>query len=497
MFGIWQSHNDYLAFVHERKIHMDSSQRTRLDTTYAPFREKLRLLNLDEVGAFMQTLYSPTGRPAVNQPQIIRSFVLFFLFWAAGMCNGSLTAWVRKTKEDELVATLIGCTTDSPPALGSYYDLIDRLWHAPSSDWYSRSKTFPSNRNKSKPSGRLKKGEKAPESAHGIVKSLAKKLGNGLPLTPNHEKYLQDLFFIAAVIPSIKCGLISTEDLTLSGDGTCIHTHASAYGHTVHPCKFADTCKRGDYCPKHFSDPDADYGWDSDLGQYYYGYTLYHLSYHNCRYAVDLPLLLRYTSAKRHDSVNILFALDEFRRHEPGLHIHNLCLDSAHDNYPTYELLKINNTRAFIDLNKRRKDKAPIGNISFDTDGTPICQEGRRMYYWGYDSSKHAHKWRCPFAVRKEQAPCKCTESSYGRVVCTKLDEDLRLYPDVARSSKQFKEIYNNRTSCERVNKRILHDYHLEDMKIHFRSHYSFMTAIIGICIHLDARYKQLQMRAG
>jgi hypothetical protein len=31
----------------------------------------------------------------------------------------------------------------------------------------------------------------------------------------------------------------------------------------------------------------------------------------------------------------------------------------------------------------------------------------------------------------------------------------------------------------------------LHRMFIHTKEHYSFMTTMIGICIHLDARYKQ------
>lgn len=492
MFVTWQSHNDYLKFVHERKIHMDSSQRIRLQTTLAPMKEKLELLDLDGLGVYLKSIYPSIGRPAIKQAQIVRSLILFFQFCAAGKSSLSLTKWVQNTKEDELIATLIGCTTDSPPALGSYYDFIDRLWAAPQSTRYSRKQFLALNRIKSKPSQRLKKGEKAPESVKGLVGILARRLMAGKALTSNREKYLEDFFFITAVLPSIQCGIISTDGLTASGDGTAVHTHSSPYGHRPEQCHFKDDCKEC-FCFRHFSDPDADYGWDSDLGQYYFGYTLYHLDYHNADLAVDLPLLLRFTSAKRHDSVNVLFALDEFKRHEPGIHIQNLCLDSAHDNYPTYELLRSNHTRAFIDLNKRSKAPDPIEDITFDKNGSPRCKEDFRMVRFSYDRIKHAHKWRCPFAVRGIIPPCKCTDSDYGRTIYIKDDADFRLYPEVPRDSEEYKLVYNNRTASERINQRILNDYHLQQMRIHNRKHYSFFTMMIGICIHLDARYKQLK----
>ena len=42
----------------------------------------------------------------------------------------------------------------------------------------------------------------------------------------------------------------------------------------------------------------------------------------------------------------------------------------------------------------------------------------------------------------------------------------------------------------------ILNDYGLHRMFIHTKEHYSFMTTMIGICIHLDARYKQQMQTA-
>ncbi len=43
----------------------------------------------------------------------------------------SLTAWVEELGTDSLLAALIGSTPDSLPLLGSYFDLMDRLWTKP------------------------------------------------------------------------------------------------------------------------------------------------------------------------------------------------------------------------------------------------------------------------------------------------------------------------------------------------------------------------------
>lgn len=60
----WQSHQEYLNFLHETKVHLDSSHRTRLQLEFGHVRQKLRLLNLDPVMEYHSASYSPIGRPA-------------------------------------------------------------------------------------------------------------------------------------------------------------------------------------------------------------------------------------------------------------------------------------------------------------------------------------------------------------------------------------------------------------------------------------------------
>lgn len=81
----------------------------------------------------------------------------------------------------------------------------------------------------------------------------------------------------------------------------------------------------------------------------------------------------------------------------PALQPENMCLDSAMDNYPTYELLKKRGIRAFIDLNKKRgRPKTIPGDIKIDRDGTPLCKAGLRMVPNGSDTARGNLIWRCP-----------------------------------------------------------------------------------------------------
>ena len=122
----WQSHQDYLYFLRETKVHLDSSQRTRLQLEFGPVRDKLRLLDLDPVMDYLSAFYSPVGRPAKNQVQIIRSLILMVMLGFK-----SLTAWVRKLQADSLPAVLAGCSPGPLPPLGSYFDLWTGCGHSP------------------------------------------------------------------------------------------------------------------------------------------------------------------------------------------------------------------------------------------------------------------------------------------------------------------------------------------------------------------------------
>lgn len=492
MIQHWQTMHDYHCFLNNIKTTFDSSERGRLHSELWLPWQKLRLLNTDKAMEFLLPFYSSTGRPATNQPQILRSFILFFLLLSMGLTPASLTHWVGRLKQDRLLAALIGCSTQSLPPLGSYYDFMDRLWIASGTDLYRRDRLLPASWNSRKPDRPKGKGQKAPESRPKMTEVLGKRLLNGKDILFNFEARLQQFFYAVAVLPSIQCGLIPSENLTVSGDGTAVHTHANPRGHRRNN---SSSQEYDPAAPHHFSDPDATWGWDSDLDKYYYGYTLFQLSCYNQDLHVDLPLLLRFTSARRHDSVSFLVAFHECEKHMPALHIRDICLDSAMDNYPTYELMKDRHIRSFIDLNTNRgRPKSIPDSIQIDEDGTPICQAGLRMAPNGYDKSCGSFLWRCRFG-KDHCSKCEvnCTSSKYGRVIKTKPDWDIRLYTDVPRGTDAYKKIYNQRTATERINNRILNDYGLHQLFIHRKEHYSFMATMIGICLHLDARYKQAQ----
>ena len=492
MLKSWTSHADYQQFISDAVASLNDSQRKKL-ISYSDSIAKLTSLNLDPLAALLAPYYSHTGRPALHQPEIFRSFILML------DCRiYSIDLWVNTLMNDDILALLIGCKPDELPPLGSYYDFIDRLWlRHKKLDKSDRKHLyhFPKNKRPSKKPG---KGKKLPNRHPQIVMKMVSYALVDKELPFHYEKLLQEIFSLIAIVPSIDLGLIPTGNLTVAGDGTCVHSHCDALGTKVCDCR-----KNGIYdckCDRKFSDQDASYGWDSDLGAWYFGYTLYMLSTYNPIYHVDLPLHIRFLDAKRHDSVNAVVSLSEFRKLNPHIPIRNLCLDSANDNYPTYELCKGWDIIPFIDLNSNRgHPKSLPETMKFSKEGVPLCSAGLEMVYQGFCKGRSRHKWRCRAKCGLiDECPLDvpCSPSSYGRVVYTKPDWDIRLFPPVPRGSREWKDTYSSRTCSERVNNRVLNDYHLHDMGIRGKKRYSFITMMIGINIHLDARIKKAKMDA-
>ena len=84
MIKQWQTMKEYQCFLHNCKITFDSSERARLHSELWMPWQKLRLFDMDKAFDVLSASYSNTGRPASNQPQILRSFILFFLLISMG-----------------------------------------------------------------------------------------------------------------------------------------------------------------------------------------------------------------------------------------------------------------------------------------------------------------------------------------------------------------------------------------------------------------------------
>ncbi len=273
---LWQSHDEYRTIVTTVGRRLSRNNPKYSFDFYEDERQKLLNLNLDPLTEYIPAFYSESGRPAKHQAQILRSLILFVLLFNKTKARLSLTSWIRDVLPNSISLTvLIGCasTKDLPP-LGSYYDFMNRFWLAPR-DSYSRTALLPPGKNGKKPKKKIGSDGKLVEPQDPCTvttRDIVDNITHGIPASDNPEAALQMIFSILAVPPSVQLGLIDSENLTLSGDGTAVVSHSSPYGRHLSSC--AKDCPYRDGCARHYSDPDAGWGWDSDSKTWYFGHTL-------------------------------------------------------------------------------------------------------------------------------------------------------------------------------------------------------------------------------
>lgn len=467
LLGKWHTQAEYRAYV-AQELGMRWPVYAQGILSYQDAITKLWLLDLDALRWDLSLYYAYTGRPAENQPEILRSLVLM-----VECREDSIDSWVERLRQNDILAIICGFKPGKIPGVGTYYDFLERFWLAPKPN---KVKKF-----RRKPKKRLKAGEKLPPKHPEIVKKIVKRLQKGRKFESKPEKVLHRILAAAVVIPSAKMGLLGDpKKLSISGDGSLYVTGGSHYGKKICNCKAKCNCKR------RFSDPEANWGWDSYRERWLFGYTAYELtaadSFH------DLPIYIGMGQASRHDSVLGLRALSEARDIYPDFVFARFIGDSAHDAYPWYELLHSFNIEAFIDLNDRKKNQLSLPGFTVDKNGIPICASGFLMVNWGYCASRRRTKWRCPYVCGKVQdCPQKCSPSRYGRVVYTKPEHDLRLFTKTPRNSKVWKKVYARRTASERTNKRQKIDYRLERTRARSKKRIFWRLTLGAINQHLDA----------
>lgn len=146
---------------------------------------------------YLPPFYSPEGRPAKNQAQILRSLILFTLLFNRTNAKTSLTASVRDVLPRSIsLACICGFPSleDLPP-LGSYYDLMNRLWIG-SRQPYARSALLPAGKNGKKPDKTIGSDGKLAEESYDIfsARHTVDLIRNASPASDNPEAALQEIF---------------------------------------------------------------------------------------------------------------------------------------------------------------------------------------------------------------------------------------------------------------------------------------------------------------
>jgi hypothetical protein len=340
MLGKWRGHADYQRFMVDI-VNREFKRNPNAVKQYETAVLKMHFLNLDSVYTDFLPLFSATGKPSNQQPEIFRSSVLMSHFKYA-----SLEDWIAYAKSSIIVCALVGITPDTFPGESTHRDFISRLWQLNSigklrrvtrkpQTKHGKDKLPEPERNR-RGNAAFSRSEKHEPKHPGVIKYLADKAMAGETFAKIPERLLQAIFAKVAVIPSAAMGLLGdTNKLIVSGDGTCVTSNAFACGKKVCGCN--DSCS----CPRKFADPEAKWGWDSYHERWFYGYTAYLLSVHNPNLKLDLPIYLKFVEAARNDGVTAVTALAHARHiYKGALTFDSFLGDSAHDNYATYTLLK-------------------------------------------------------------------------------------------------------------------------------------------------------------
>lgn len=476
MLPIFISHQAYQALLVSNVLDEYPNPYSLPKSTWTLMNQFYHLDLSDTYGIIIKQ-YSAQGPLARNPISLFRSYLLMIKTGET-----SITHWIDTLKLNPLYAFISGFEKEDLPGVGTFYDFFSRCWLSESNNFHAHERVPPRKR---VPKG-AHPGDKTPINKNSVSEKLFAFFEKhhikavspfGLIFELYHQQFLKR---------SHDEGLIDLEHLSIAGDGTPIVTSVRQRKRSL--CHCYSNGKNRCNCKRYFSQPDANIGWDSYRQQYFNGYHLYMFVASDS--ANDLPIFPMLHPASRHDLPSFIQSFYSLKAWLPEVSIHRILLDSAHDAMSVYKHCSKHKIVPFIDLNNRRynplkyKDSYTINNL-----GVPICKAGLPMVKDGTDRIKRRLKYRCPQYSKTRGCFCKnpCTNALYGRRVHLPTKDNPRLFCIPSRDSKKWRNIYKERTSVERSNKREKIDYKIEAGKHRSSKMWYCRLYAIMMLQHLDA----------
>lgn len=264
------SSTDYNNFIHSLPSEYSNLLSCKLiDPQYASAIFKMTHLDVDSISDLLPLSYSHTGRLAVKQMEILRSFVLMLHFKCV-----SIKQWCKSLTDKPVRAILIGCLPGDAPSASNHYNFISRLLGG-----FKYHSIYPPKRYGKPKDSKPKKNNKWEKNPPHITEQAFDFYLNSDYDNNRVEFLLQQIFDKIAVEFSVSHNLIDTSKLiSASGDGSAFHIHSSSRGHRVITCP---EDKDDLECLRRYSAPEANWGWDNDTEQYFFGYNIYTCCYYN------------------------------------------------------------------------------------------------------------------------------------------------------------------------------------------------------------------------
>ena len=471
----------------------------------------LIVLDLEPARPILEPLYSPDprGQKPYDPVRMLRALLLMVL-----LKYTSITKWAEALKANPRLARMAGFEPYDVPAAGTFYAFIDRLEdgeHQKSCEHRIKSSKLRKGKHLRNLASEKKQRQKDAKADAAAYDSITQKLKDDLiasqdqPRPDDITKRLEDILILCAIIPSAERGLLGNlESMTISGDGSALPTGASPNGKPACKCH-----ENGIYKCEHdryYSDPTANWGYDSYRDCYYFGHTLYqHVVSTNGH---DLPMQVSISQASETDFTLSMKSLDRLKKalKEHGLkwQIQNMVYDAGHDATGIYEYVMEDDIIPIIALNPRSGVyPAPTGSADkVNENGIPLCPAGMLMRRHSCDKNKHRIIYNCPvkrpthrngehlYISRPDECPngvlCQ-TNTKMGPVVYVKTKDDPRLYPPILRGSPKFKKLMNLRSGCERSNSLKKETYGLGNRPCRSATHFLVRLYLVSILEHAKA----------
>ncbi|MBI1929234.1 transposase [Candidatus Poribacteria bacterium] len=504
-------HQRYVNTVCDHLIRWLKRKSRRISPEWVAAAFVLLFLDLEPARAILTPLDSPNprGRRPYDPITMLRALLLMVLLKVE-----TFSKWADQLKHHPRLARIAGFSPGNVPVAGTFYLFVDRLEDGP----YQKPcehRVKPSRWRKGRHRRNLKneKQQRQHDATQNAAAHDSQSRALKDPLIAAHPQprprdlmqRLEDVLIPCAIIPSAQRGLLGNlSQLTVAGDGSALPSGANGNGKPTGDCR-----QQGIFPCDHsrtYTDPDADWGYDSYRACYYFGHTFY--QHVVSTQGHDLPLHVGIGPASETDLTRSLKSLDRLRKalreHDLPWQIRHGVYDAGHDGMGSYEYLDSGGITPIIAINPRAKEApAPCGTAErVNAEGIPICPAGvvmrrhtvshkpHRITYNGpvkrptHRNGEHlwlAHTNECPHGVLCQP------DTKMGPIVTINTDDDPRLYPPIPRTSDRFEQLMNQRSGCERSNSIKKQTYHLGHRVCRSATHFLVRLSLVSIVEHAKA----------
>jgi hypothetical protein len=194
------------------------------------------------------------------------------------------------------------------------------------------------------------------------------------------------------------------------------------------------------------------------------------------------------------------------REHNIPFHIPAAILDAGHDAMGNYFYFKQMNILPLIPLNNRGAKDSYKNDVKLSQRGIPLCKANKEMRHISYNKKKMCHIFGCPvkrgthrngsyiYIPHTDECPLGslCSPNTkHGPVLSISAKDNIRLFPELPRSSQKFITLFKLRSGCERANSSKKVAYEIERAKLKSRARRLIRLYIIAIVEHRKAIYKE------